>query len=48
MSTTGVHAGCIEDMWQVAIEIAQRAGGDPGRPGLFGPAAPPAAPRCSA
>jgi Asp-tRNA(Asn)/Glu-tRNA(Gln) amidotransferase A subunit family amidase len=43
MSTTGVHAGSIEDMWQVAIEIARRAGGDPGRPGLFGPAAPPAA-----
>ncbi|MBR0671484.1 amidase [Neoroseomonas soli] len=45
MSTTGIHAGCIEDMWQVAIEIAKRAGGDPGRPGLFGPAAPPAARR---
>src|SRR5688572_13554956 len=43
MSTTGVHAGSIEDMWQVAIEIAIRAGGDPGRPGLFGPATPPAA-----
>ncbi|MCC7486919.1 MAG: amidase [Burkholderiales bacterium] len=43
MSTTGVHAGSIEDMWQVAIEIANRAGGDPGRMGLFGPAAPPAA-----
>ena len=43
MSTTGVHAGCIEDMWQVAIEIARRAGGDPGRLGLFGPAVPPAA-----
>jgi Asp-tRNA(Asn)/Glu-tRNA(Gln) amidotransferase A subunit family amidase len=43
MSTTGVHAGCIEDMWQVAIEIARRAGGDPGRPGLFGPATPPPA-----
>ena len=42
-STTGVHAGCIEDMWQVAIEIARRAGGDPGRPGLFGPATPPVA-----
>ena len=41
MSTTGVHAGSIEDMWQVAIEIARRAGGDPGRPGLFGPPAPP-------
>jgi Asp-tRNA(Asn)/Glu-tRNA(Gln) amidotransferase A subunit family amidase len=43
MSTTGVHAGSIEDMWQVAIEIARRAGGDPGRMGLFGPATPPEA-----
>lgn len=43
MSTHGVHAGCIEDMWQVAIEIASRAGGDRGYPGLFGPPAPPAA-----
>jgi Asp-tRNA(Asn)/Glu-tRNA(Gln) amidotransferase A subunit family amidase len=43
MSTHGVHAGCIEDMWQVAIEIAQRAGGDRGCLGLFGPPAPPAA-----
>jgi len=42
MSTTGVHAGAIEDMWQVAIEIARRAGGDPGRPPLSGPATPPA------
>lgn len=41
MSTTGVHAGCSEDMWQVAIEIARRAGGDPGRPPLSGPASPP-------
>lgn len=48
MSTTGVHAGSIEDMWQVAIEIARRVGGDPGRLGLFGPADPPAAakPEC--
>jgi Asp-tRNA(Asn)/Glu-tRNA(Gln) amidotransferase A subunit family amidase len=45
MSTTGIHANGIEDMWQVAIEIARRAGGDPGRPGLFGPPAPPAARR---
>jgi Asp-tRNA(Asn)/Glu-tRNA(Gln) amidotransferase A subunit family amidase len=44
-STHGVHAGCIEDTWQVAIEIAQRAGGDRGCPGLFGPPAPPAAVR---
>lgn len=43
MSTHGVHAGCIEDMWQVAIEIAQRAGGDRGYPGLIGPPTPPAA-----
>ncbi|NMJ42126.1 amidase [Roseomonas sp. JC162] len=45
MSTSGVHAGSIEDMWQVAIEIAKRAGGDPGRPGLFGPSTPPEARR---
>jgi Asp-tRNA(Asn)/Glu-tRNA(Gln) amidotransferase A subunit family amidase len=43
MSTHGVHAGCIEDMWQVAIEIARRAGGDRGFAGLFGPPTPPAA-----
>ena len=42
MSTHGVHAGCIEDMWQIAIEIAERAGGDRGCPGLFGPRHPPA------
>ena len=43
MSTHGPHAGCIEDMWQVAIEIARRAGGDRGSAGLMGPAMPPAA-----
>ena len=43
MSTHGVHAGSIEDVWQVAIEIARRAGGDRGYPGLFGPPAPPVA-----
>jgi Asp-tRNA(Asn)/Glu-tRNA(Gln) amidotransferase A subunit family amidase len=43
MSTHGVHAGSIEDMWQVAIEIARRAGGDRGCLGLFGPPAPPPA-----
>jgi Asp-tRNA(Asn)/Glu-tRNA(Gln) amidotransferase A subunit family amidase len=42
MSSHGVHAGCIEDMWQVAIEIAARCGGDRGSPGLFGPSTPPA------
>ena len=43
MSTHGTHAGCIEDMWQVAIEIAKRAGGDRGALGLFGPASAPVA-----
>ena len=43
MSTHGVHAGCIEDMWQVAIEIAQRVGGDRGYLGLQGPPTMPAA-----
>jgi Asp-tRNA(Asn)/Glu-tRNA(Gln) amidotransferase A subunit family amidase len=43
MSTHGPHAGSIEDMWQVAIEIAKRAGGDRGNPGLYGPERAPAA-----
>jgi Asp-tRNA(Asn)/Glu-tRNA(Gln) amidotransferase A subunit family amidase len=42
MSTHGVHAGCIEDMWHVAIEIASRAGGDRGCIGLTGAMTPPA------
>ena len=41
MSTHGPHAGCAADMWLVAIAIASRAGGDPGRTALSGPAAPP-------
>ena len=45
MSTHGPHAGSIEDMWQVAIEIASRAGGDPGYPGLMGPMTTPLAVR---
>ena len=44
-STHGVHAGCIEDMWRVAIEIASRCGGDRGDLGLCGPATAPAAVR---
>lgn len=44
-STHGVHAGCIEDMWLVAMAIASRVGGDPGRAPLAGPATPPAARR---
>ena len=45
MSTHGVHAGSPEDMWLVAIEIAKRAGGDRGYPGLIGPNKPPRAVR---
>jgi Asp-tRNA(Asn)/Glu-tRNA(Gln) amidotransferase A subunit family amidase len=37
----GIHAGCHEDMWTVAAAIAARAGGDPGRPGLYGTEMPP-------
>ncbi len=43
MSTHGVHAASIEDMWQVAIEIARRAGGDRGCPGLVGATTTPPA-----
>ncbi|MFL5029712.1 MAG: amidase [Xanthobacteraceae bacterium] len=42
-SCTGVLAANLEDAWQVANEIAVRAGGDPGYPGLFGPDRAPAA-----
>jgi Asp-tRNA(Asn)/Glu-tRNA(Gln) amidotransferase A subunit family amidase len=41
-SCTGVLATTLEDTWQVAYEIAKRAGGDPGYPGLFGPDSIPA------
>jgi Asp-tRNA(Asn)/Glu-tRNA(Gln) amidotransferase A subunit family amidase len=40
-SVTGVLAATLEDAWQVAYEIAIRAGGDPGYPGLLGPASAP-------
>jgi Asp-tRNA(Asn)/Glu-tRNA(Gln) amidotransferase A subunit family amidase len=40
-STHGVHANSMEDTWQVAIEIARRAGGDRGAAGLMGPPSPP-------
>ena len=43
MSTHGPHAGCLEDMWQVAIEMAKRCGGDRGSLGLMGPDTLPAA-----
>ena len=42
-STHGPHAGCLEDMWQIAIEIAKRCGGDRGALGLMGPDTLPAA-----
>lgn len=35
-SHVGVHAGSAIDMWQTTIEIVQRAGGDPGHPGVYG------------
>ena len=43
-SCMGVLAATVEDAWQVASEIAARAGGDPGYSGLIGPLrVPPAA-----
>lgn len=41
-SCTGVLAASLEDAWQVAIEIAARVGGDPGRLQLEGPMHVPA------
>jgi Asp-tRNA(Asn)/Glu-tRNA(Gln) amidotransferase A subunit family amidase len=40
-SCTGVLAASLEDAWLVAVSIAARVGGDPGYPGLQGPAEPP-------
>src|SRR6266851_9960074 len=40
-SCTGVLAASLEDAWLVAVNIAVRAGGDPGYPGLQGPPDPP-------
>jgi Asp-tRNA(Asn)/Glu-tRNA(Gln) amidotransferase A subunit family amidase len=42
-SAHGVLAASLEDAWQVVYEIALRAGGDPGFPGLIGPAKMPPA-----
>jgi Asp-tRNA(Asn)/Glu-tRNA(Gln) amidotransferase A subunit family amidase len=42
-SAQGVLAGSLADAWLVLRAIADRAGGDPGHPGLAGPAAPPQA-----
>ena len=44
-SCTGVLAASLEDAWLVAVNIAARAGGDPGYPGLQGPPEPPPAQR---
>ncbi len=41
-SAHGVLAASLDDAWQVAYEVALRAGGDPGFPGLIGPPSPPA------
>ena len=35
-SCIGPQAGCLEDAWAVAYQIASVAGGDPGHPGLYG------------
>jgi Asp-tRNA(Asn)/Glu-tRNA(Gln) amidotransferase A subunit family amidase len=40
-SCTGVLAASLEDAWLIAVNIAARAGGDPGYPGLQGPPQPP-------
>jgi Asp-tRNA(Asn)/Glu-tRNA(Gln) amidotransferase A subunit family amidase len=40
-SCTGILAASLEDAWLVAINISERAGGDPGYPGLQGPLEPP-------
>lgn len=40
-SAQGVLAATLADAWQVLTEIVGRAGGDPGSPGLAGPASLP-------
>jgi Asp-tRNA(Asn)/Glu-tRNA(Gln) amidotransferase A subunit family amidase len=49
-SCQGVLAASLADGWQVLSEIVRRTGGDPGYPGLRGPAAlpPPGKPRALA
>lgn len=42
-SVQGTIAASVEDAWIVARAIADRVGGDPGSPGLYGPAGPPVA-----
>lgn len=40
-SHVGVHGNSATDIWQVATGIVKRVGGDPGHPGLYGPAETP-------
>jgi Asp-tRNA(Asn)/Glu-tRNA(Gln) amidotransferase A subunit family amidase len=40
-SCTGLLAASLEDAWLIASAIVSRAGGDPGYPGVQGPAEPP-------
>ncbi len=42
-STHGPIAASLPEAWRVAYEISQRAGGDPGFPGLYGHPEPPPA-----
>jgi Asp-tRNA(Asn)/Glu-tRNA(Gln) amidotransferase A subunit family amidase len=44
-STHGPIAATLPEAWRVAWEISQRAGGDPGFPGLYGRPEPPPATR---
>src|SRR5262249_21670118 len=44
-SVHGTIAATLEECWAVTWEIAQRAGGDPGYPGLYGPQKLPVAKR---
>ena len=44
-SAQGVIAATLADAWAVLRAIADRTGGDPGHPGLYGPATMPAAVR---
>ncbi len=42
MDHLGAFAGSLSDVWIIARHMARLAGGDPGHPGLYGGAAPPA------
>ncbi len=42
MDHLGTFAGSLRDVWTIARHMARLAGGDPGHPGLYGGALPPA------